>query len=69
MQDLGRILLTVGLILAVAGIILLVGGKFGLGRLPGDISIHKGPVRIYIPLATCILVSLILTVLLWLFRK
>jgi len=69
LQDLGRLLIVVGLILAVAGLFLLFGSKIGLGRLPGDIIIHKGPMRIFIPLATSLLLSVILSVLLWLFRK
>ncbi len=69
MQDLGRILLLTGLILALAGGLLYLGSKLGLGRLPGDFVIQKGALRIYIPLATCVLLSVVISILLRLFRK
>ncbi len=69
MQDLGRLLLVIGVFLAVLGIVLLVASRFGLGRLPGDLIISKGPVRIYIPLVSSLLISLVLSLLFWLFRK
>jgi hypothetical protein len=70
MQDLGKLLVIMGLVLAAAGMWLWSGRGFGwLGRLPGDIFYQKGIFRIYFPLATCVLISLILTLLAWLFRK
>jgi hypothetical protein len=54
-----------GIALAVlGGILLLVGTVPGLGRLPGDISIERGNFRIYAPIATCLLLSLLLTIVL-----
>ncbi len=59
-----------GLLIAAVGALLWSGiGKGWLGRLPGDIHYTKGNFSFYFPLITCILVSLILTFILWLFRK
>jgi len=44
-------------------------GKGWLGRLPGDIHYSRGNVSFYFPILTCLLVSLFLTLILWLFRK
>ena len=65
LDDLGRTLVVMGIALAVlGGILLLVGTVPGLGRLPGDISIERGNLRIYAPIATCLLLSLLLTIVL-----
>ena len=70
LQPLGRILIVVGLVLAALGILLTLGAKIpGLGRLPGDIVIERGGFRLYLPLATSILLSLVLTGVLWLVRR
>lgn len=59
-----------GLFLAVIGGIMLVGGKlFGLGRLPGDIYIQRGNFSFYFPVVTSIVLSILLTVILNLFRR
>jgi len=58
--------------LAVVGLVLLIADRFPglpIGRLPGDIAIGRGRVRFYFPLATCVLLSLILTSLMWLFGR
>lgn len=63
-------LLLVGGLLAVVGLVLLLAGKVPfLGRLPGDIVYHKGGTTIYLPLVTCLLLSLILSLLWNLFRR
>ncbi len=70
MQDLGKILVLIGLAIAVAGAWLWSGRGFGwLGRLPGDISYQKGDFSFYFPVTTCVLVSLILTIVAWLSRR
>ncbi len=66
MQELGRLLLILGVGLALLGGILLVVGALGVGRLPGDIVIRRGHVTVYVPIVTSILLSLLLTGLLWL---
>jgi hypothetical protein len=70
MPDLGRVLIITGGILVVLGLLLLLSGKVPwLGHLPGDISVQRDGFRFYFPLTTCILVSILLSVLLWLFRR
>jgi hypothetical protein len=69
-QPLGRLLIVAGLALAGLGLLLSLGGKIpGLGRLPGDFVIERGNFRLYLPLATSILLSLVLTGVLWLLRR
>ena len=66
----GRTLLIVALVAGVAGGLLVAASALGLRRLPGDLSFGKGNVRVYLPLATSILVSVVATVLLnLLFRR
>jgi len=70
MHDLGKMLFMVGIVLALVGAILWkTGGLGGLGRLPGDIFIQKGNTTFSFPIITCILVSVVLTLLMWLFRR
>ena len=70
MNDLGKFLVIAGLLLAGAGVLLWSGvGRGWLGRLPGDIHFTKGNTSFYFPVMTCILISVILTLLLWLLRK
>ena len=67
----GRLLITAGLILVAAGLLFMLGDKLPvrLGRLPGDITIHGKNSTFYFPLATCLLLSLLFTLVMWLFRK
>ena len=70
MNEFGKSLFIVGLTIAAIGLLLWTGfGKGWLGRLPGDIHYAKGNFSFHFPLMTCLLVSAILTILLWLFRK
>ena len=62
-------LITAGIILLVAGLLWPWLAKLGLGRLPGDIVIERGNSRFYFPITTSILVSLVLSLILWLLRK
>jgi len=67
---LGKLLILVGVLVIVIGLLLLVGEKIPwVGRLPGDIIIKKERFTFYFPLATSILISIILTLLFTLFRK
>jgi len=69
-HSIGKGLIAGGLFLAALGAVLYVSPKIPwLGRLPGDFSIQRQNVRFYFPLATCLVVSLILSVLLRLFKK
>jgi hypothetical protein len=68
--ELGRALIGLGVLLVVAGGVLVLSPKIPfLGRLPGDIVYRKGDFTLYVPLATCILASLVLTLVLALFRR
>lgn len=71
MTDLGRTLLYLGLLLAAVGGCILVVSRLGLplGRLPGDIVIRREGFTVYLPIATSILVSIVLSVVLWVFRR
>lgn len=67
LRELGRVLLIIGLFLAGVGALLFLGAKlpFRLGRLPGDIVYEGEHGAFYIPIVTCLLVSLALTLLFW----
>jgi hypothetical protein len=70
MQDLGKLLVVGGLIAIGVGALLWSGvGKGWLGRLPGDIHYSKGDFSFHFPIVTCLLISLILTLVMWLFRR
>lgn len=64
-----RTLVIIGVLLVVVGLLWPWIQKLGLGRLPGDIAIEKENVRFYFPIVTSIIVSLVLTLIFWLFRK
>lgn len=65
LQQLGKWLLGVAAVLALAGVLLIaLGGRPPLGRLPGDISYRRGNTRVYVPLATSLLVSVVVTIVL-----
>jgi hypothetical protein len=71
MNQLGKILIITGIILVVAGLIIyFAGDKLGwIGRLPGDIRIEKENSRFYFPITTMILLSVLLSVVMWIIRK
>ncbi len=74
MQDLGKMLLGFGVLMVLLGGILLVAGNLSgkvpwLGRLPGDIYIQRGSWSFYFPVATCLLISIVLTLLFSLFGR
>jgi len=64
-----RFLILLGLLVLGLGLVWPWLGRLGLGRLPGDIVIERENFRLYIPLATSLLASVVLTLLLWLFRR
>ncbi len=71
MEGLGRTLILLGLLLIVFGLLFLYGGRlpFRIGRLPGDFVIRGKNSVFYFPLATSILLSLLLSIVLWLLRR
>ena len=64
-----RFLITLGLILLAAGLLWPYLGRLGLGRLPGDIVIERGATTFYFPLMTSIVLSLLLSAVLWLVNR
>ena len=73
MSGMARTLIVLGAVLIVAGLLWPWILKLGLGRLPGDIVIERGGFRFYFPIVTCLLVSLVVSfvvwAVLWLFRR
>lgn len=70
MNELGKLLMIAGIGLVILGAIITTGsGKGWLGRLPGDIHVHQGSFSFHFPLVTCILISVILSLLMWFFRR
>lgn len=69
MGYMGKILVIMGIILLIFGCIIILGEKFGLGKLPGDIFIQKGNFTFFFPIVSCLIISLILTLILNLFKK
>ena len=70
MRDLGKFLMIAGFLVAALGALLWSGiGKNWLGRLPGDIHYTKGNFSFYFPIVTCLIISVVLTLIFWLFRK
>ena len=70
MAELGKSLLIIGAVIAAIGALLLLSGKLPwLGRLPGDIAIKRESFSFYFPLTTCIILSLVISFILWLFRR
>lgn len=69
LHDIGRLLIGGGIILAVVGVIFVLAGRAGLGRLPGDLSFGNDEIRIYLPLATSLLISIVATIVLNLFLR
>jgi len=65
MPDVGKLLIIVGGFIVIVGLFLALGLRIPyLGRLPGDISVDRGNVHFYFPIVTCLLLSLVLTLLL-----
>ena len=70
MQDLGKFIFILGIVLVVAGAFLWrTGGLGGFGKLPGDIFVQKEHSTFYFPIVTCLIISAVLTLLGWLLRK
>jgi uncharacterized protein HemY len=68
-RELGRVLMVIGGVLLLAGIALTAFGGLSLGRLPGDFVYRRGNFTFYFPIVTSILLSIVLSLLLWLFRR
>ena len=71
-MNLGRLIVTLGLILVGVGLLVMAAEKFSffrLGRLPGDVVYRGKNITFYLPLATCILLSVLLTLFFWVLRR
>jgi hypothetical protein len=68
MTNAGRMMVVVGLVLVVAGAAVWALGRAGFRGLPGDIRYESGNVRFYFPVVTCVVVSVILTAVMWLWQ-
>ena len=67
---LGKILVVIGLLVAGVGVLFLFSDKIPwLGRLPGDLTFRRGNFTFYFPIGTCLVISALLSLLFWLFRK
>jgi Protein of unknown function (DUF2905) len=64
-----RFLIVLGLVILALGLLWPILTRLGLGRLPGDIVIQRGSFSFYFPLATCIIASILLSVVFWLFNR
>ena len=72
MSELGKPLILIGALLVLVGLALTFGDRFSFlrfGRLPGDIVYRRGNFTLYLPLATSILLSLVVTLLVWFFGR
>ena len=70
MHELGKWLVFLGLIIVGLGALLWSGfGRGWLGQLPGDVNVQKGNFSFHFPIVTCLVISVVLTLLLWLFRR
>jgi hypothetical protein len=68
-DGIGRFLVVLGVVLIVVGLAMPWLGKLGLGRLPGDIVIERENFSFYFPITTSILLSLLLSLIFWLFQR
>ncbi len=64
-----RIFIVIGLVLILLGLLWPWLDKLGLGRLPGDVAVHRDNVHFYFPITTSIVISIVVTLLFWLLRK
>jgi len=70
LQHIGKLLIVIGIVCAAAGGLLLLSGKAPwLGRLPGDIIVQRKNITFYFPLATSIIISILLTLLFWIIGR
>ena len=70
MTAMGKTLIIVGIVIVLLGVIIVFAGKIPwLGRLPGDIYIKRDNFTFHFPLATCIILSIIISLLMWIFKR
>jgi hypothetical protein len=69
MNEVGKVLVVVGIALVVIGALLWLGFGKWLGRLPGDVNYTRGDFSFHFPIVTCVVISIVLTIILWLFQR
>ena len=69
MDSVGKLLVVVGLVMVAIGLLLWLLSRSGGGFLPGDIVVERKDVRFYFPIVTCLVASLVLSLILWLLRR
>ncbi len=70
MADFGKLFIFIGLLLVVIGIVFIIGNKIPfIGKLPGDIAIERNNFNFYFPITTCIVISIILSLIFWFLGK
>jgi len=67
-QQFGKLILLLGIVTSIIGIAVILLGKMGLFKLPGDIEFEGKTWKVYLPIATCIVISILLTVIIWLIK-
>jgi len=68
-MDVQRFLIGLGLVILITGVMWPLLSRIGLGRLPGDIVFQRDGVTFYFPLVTCLIISIVLSAVLWLFSR
>lgn len=70
MGEVGKVCIVVGVVLVGVGLVLVLGGKVPwLGRLPGDVAVERKHFTLYFPVASCLLLSVVVTLMVWLLRR
>jgi hypothetical protein len=70
MPEMGKLLVVVGVLIVIVGVLMWTGvGRGWLGRMPGDINYSRENFSFHFPIVTCLLLSIVLTVVMWLLRK
>ncbi len=67
-QNFGKIILITGIVISLFGVIIILLGKIGLFKLPGDIELEGKNWKVFFPVVSCIIISIVLTVILWIVR-
>ena len=68
-MEIGKTLIVIGVVLIGAGLLWLAGSHLWLGRLPGDIVIERENFRLYLPLGSCVVISVLLSAALWIIGR
>jgi hypothetical protein len=69
MGDVGKLLIAVGVITVIVGLVLFLASKTSLGRLPGDLVVRRENFTFIFPLASCIIISVVLSLIVWLLSR